>query len=161
MLDLFCQRRAVTQRLPQKASAHPQGAASHNVVERAHSLEQGDVLKSARDAAAGRLEGPHPGPGAPLKGDGAMIRMIKAVDDVEHRGFARAVGADDGANFTLSDVERNVPQRPDAAEGQRYTLDLEQDFVRIRRSHAAFPRDSAEAIVCMSRILTRAVIKPL
>ena len=56
-------------------------------------------------------------PGCALEGDGAMIRMIETVDDVKHRGFAGAVRADDGAYFALSDVERNVPQRPDATEG--------------------------------------------
>src|SRR5438477_4582781 len=105
MLDLLRQRRAVAQHLPQKAPAHLQCAASHNIVERAHSLEQGDVLKSARDAAAGRFEGLHPGTGPSLEGDGAMIGMIEAVDDVEHRGFAGTVRSDDGANFALHDIE--------------------------------------------------------
>src|SRR5262249_17823759 len=111
--------------------------------------------------ATGRLEGLHLGPSAALECDGAVVRVIEAVDDVEHRGFAGAVGADDGANFALSDAERNVPQSFDAAEVQRYALDLKQDFVRIWRSHAAFPRESVESIVCMSRILTRAAIVPL
>src|ERR1700738_1992896 len=161
MLDLLCQRRAVTQHLPQKAPAHLQGAASHDIVERAHSLEQCDVLKGARDAATGRLERLHPGASPSLEGDGAMIRMIEAVDDIEHRGFAGAVRSDDGANFTLPDVKRNIRQRFHAAKRQRYALDLKQDFVRARCSHAAFPRDSVAPVTCKSRMLTRAAITPL
>ena len=158
MLDLFRQRPAVAQHLPHQAPAHLQGAAGHDIVERAHSLEQGDVLEGARDATAGRFEGPHPRPGAPLEGDGAMIGVIESVDDVEHRGLARAVGADDGADFSLPDVEGNIPQRFDTAKGQRYALDLKQDIAGVRRPHAAFSRESAG---CMSRILTRAAIVPL
>src|SRR4029079_4146325 len=161
MLDLLCQRRAVTQHLPQKASAHLQRAASHNIVERAHPLKQSDVLKGSCDAASGRLERLHPGAGLTLEGDGAMIRMIEAIDDVEHRGFTGAVRTDDGANFALPDVERNVRQCSHAAKHQRYALDLKQDFVRARRPHAAFPKDSVEPTVCKSRILTRAAITPL
>src|SRR5207237_9304550 len=93
------------QRLPHTARAHVRGAPSHNIVECAHTLEQSNVLKSARDAAAGRFEGLHPGTGPSLEGDGAMIGMIEAVDDVEHRGFAGTVRSDDGANFALHDIE--------------------------------------------------------
>src|SRR5437764_13089758 len=84
MLDLLRQRRAVAQHLPKKAPAHPQCAASHNIVERAHSLEKCDVLKGARDAATGRLERLHLGAGPSFEGDRAVIGMIEAVDDVEH-----------------------------------------------------------------------------
>ena len=161
MLDLLRQRRAVAQHLPQKAPAHLQCAASHNIVERAHSLEQCDVLKGASDAATGRLERLHPGAGPPLEGDGAMIGMIETVDDVEHRGFAGAVRSDDGANFALPDIKRNVRQRFHAAKRQRDALDLKQDFVRVRRPHAAFSREPVEPVVCKSRILTRAEITPL
>src|ERR1700681_844433 len=161
ILDLLRQRRAVAQHLPQKAPAHLQCAASHNIVERAHSLEQCNVLKGACNAATGRLEWLHPGAGPSLEGDGAAIRMIEAVDDVEHRGFAGAVRSDDGANFALPDVKGNVPQRFHAAKCQRYPLDLKQDFARVGHPHAAFPRGSVAPVVCKSRILTRAAITPL
>src|SRR6516162_414957 len=122
MLEFLRQSRTVTQCLPQQASAHHQSSADHNVVERAHSLKQRNVLKGARDAAAGRLEGPHPVAGASLEGDSATIGMIEAVDDVKQRGFAGAIGADNGSNFAFSDVERNVSQRRDAAKGKCYAL---------------------------------------
>ena len=41
----------------QEAALHLQGAAGHDVVERAHALEQRDVLEGARDAAARRRRG--------------------------------------------------------------------------------------------------------
>ena len=40
-----------------------------------------------------------------LPGDGACLRVIEAVDDVEHRGLAGAVRADDREDLVLADVE--------------------------------------------------------
>ena len=45
--------------LPQEAAMHLQRTTGHDIVERGHSLEQGDILKRARDAAARGLVGPH------------------------------------------------------------------------------------------------------
>jgi hypothetical protein len=37
--------------------------------------------------------------------DLALLRVIDAVDHVQHRALAGAVGADDGADLVLADVE--------------------------------------------------------
>jgi hypothetical protein len=42
---------------------------------------------------------------SPLEGDHPDLRMIEPVDHVEHRGLAGPVGADDGADLTLVNVE--------------------------------------------------------
>jgi hypothetical protein len=68
-----------------------------------------------------------------LVGDAAFLRMVEAVDAVEHRGLAGAVRADDGADLALADVEGDVGDRLHAAEAQRDVLDREQ--------HLALPRD--------------------
>ena len=52
--------------------------------------------------------------------------MVEAVDDVEHRGLAGAVRADDGADLALADIERDVGDRLHAAERERDVLDREQ-----------------------------------
>ncbi len=110
MLDLLVAARGPTaQHLPQEAALHLQRAAGHDVVERAHALEQRDVLEGARDAAAGGLDsGRIWARRLPLKVMRALLRVVEAVDDVEHRGLAGAVRTDDGAHLALPDVERHV-----------------------------------------------------
>ena len=92
-----------------------------------HALEQRDVLEGARDAALGGVvAGPCRGAAAPRNAIVALLRTVHAVDHVEHRALAGAVGADDGADLVLAHVEGNVGQRLHAAEGER-------DAVRGRR----------------------------
>ena len=145
VLDLLGERRAEAEDLPEEAAVHLQGAAGHDVVERRHAAEQRDVLEGARDAAARRLVGPHLRARLALEGDAAFLRMVEAVDDVEHRGLAGAVRADDGADLALADVERHVGERLHAAERERHVLDRQQRLrhravAAGRRSHAAFSR---------------------
>ena len=176
VLHLLAQRRPVTQQLPEEAALHLQRAPGHDVVERRHATKQRDVLERASDPAIGRLERPHLRAGFAAEGDAAFLRMIEAVDDVEHRGLAGAVRADDRADFALADIERHVGDRLHAAERQRHVLDRQQPVadpagpggarrirhdLRIRRRHAAFPTGARIGSSAMSRIFTRAEITPL
>ena len=69
------------ERLPQEVPAHHRVAPGHDVVERAHTPEQGDVLEGAGDSLARRLVRPHPRrPGFALVGDGAVVRVVETVD---------------------------------------------------------------------------------
>src|SRR5262249_60673349 len=90
---------------PEDPGALLQRAPRHDVVERGHALEQRDVLEGARDAAQRRLVGPHRRTRLTLERDAALLRVIEAVDDVEHRGLARAVRADDGADLAFAGIE--------------------------------------------------------
>src|SRR5262249_59509705 len=85
-----------------------------------------DVLKRARDTAQRRLVGPHRRARPALEGDAAPLRLIEAVDDVEQRGLARAVWADNGADLAFTDIERDAGHRLDAAERERHVLDRKQ-----------------------------------
>ena len=166
VFDLFAQRRPDPQELPEEAALHLERAPGHDVVERRHALEQRDVLEGARDAAARRVVGPHARARMTLEGDAAFLRVIEAVDDVEHRGLAGAVRTDNGADLALADVERDAGDRTDAAEGKRDVLDCEQhvaggDFGAGRRPHAAFSIARATGAVFKSRIFTRAESTPL
>jgi len=60
--------------------------------------------------------------------DPAFLRVIDAVDDVQHRALAGAVGADDRADLVLAHVEADVGERLHAAEAQRDVLQV-QDHV--------------------------------
>src|SRR5205085_7049801 len=125
-----------------------------------------DILEGARDAAAGRVVRLHLAPRLALEGDAAMLRLVEAVDDVEHGGLAGAVRADDGADFALLDVERHVADRAHAAERQRHVFNREDDLAGCdiavgRRPHAAFPSTGAVGTVATSRTFTRAESVPL
>src|SRR5688572_29092762 len=54
----------------------------------------------------------------------AGLRPAEPADDVEQRRLARAVGSDDPDDLELADFERDVVQRPDAAEADRTAVDL-------------------------------------
>ena len=49
--------------------------------------------------------------GLAAEGDRALLRLVDAVDAVEHRALAGAVRADDRADLVLADVEADVGQR--------------------------------------------------
>ena len=56
--------------------------------------------------------------------------MVEAVDNIEHRRLAGAVGTDDRPHFALDDIEADILDRPHTAEGQGDVVDIEQDFAR-------------------------------
>src|SRR3546814_8564484 len=95
MGDLLAPVGAPVDRLLEQVALHLQHAAGHDVVEGGHAFEQRHVLESARDALARRDVGAH-GPALDAaKLDAALLRMIEAVDDVQHRGLAGAVRSEE------------------------------------------------------------------
>ena len=83
-------------------------AASHDVVQHRHALEQRDVLEGTRYTQARRAVGRHVAELLAPKGDRPFLRPVNAVDHVQHGAFSRAVGTDDGADFVLQHIERNI-----------------------------------------------------
>jgi hypothetical protein len=71
--------------------------------------------------------------------DRPLLRTVDAVDHVEHRALARAVGPDDRAHLVLAHVERDIGERGDAAECERDVVELEDDVADAasRCAHAA------------------------
>ncbi len=118
MRELLLLGRAEMDRLPQKIAAHLQEPPGHDVVERRHPLEQRDVLKGAGDALRRGVIGTHPPAGLALPGDGAGLRVVEAVDDVEHRGLAGAVRPDHRQDLVAPDLEADRVERGDAAKGE-------------------------------------------
>ena len=74
-----------------------------------------------------------------LVGDGAFLRPVEAVDDIQHGTLAGTVRADDGQDLTLADLKADAVERTNAAERQADVVDLEQHFAdpSRRRVHAA------------------------
>src|SRR5262245_57868418 len=88
---LLALRAGQLQRLREQVALHLEVAARHQVVDHVHALEQGQVLERARDAHLGHLARVHVAEGAAAEADRALLRLVDAVDAVEHRALARAV----------------------------------------------------------------------
>src|SRR5262249_43958210 len=118
MLDLLGLGRAPPERLPPEAPLHLEEPPGHDVVERRHAAKQRDILEGAGDALLGGAMRPHAPPRLASIRDGALLRMIEAVDDIEHRRLAGAVRPDDREDLVLADLDRNLGERPHPAEGE-------------------------------------------
>ena len=57
-----------------------------------------------------------------LVGNGALLRVIKAVDHVEHRALSRAIGADDRTDFSFADIKTNIHERVHAGTAAAVAL---------------------------------------
>src|SRR5205085_1077814 len=67
----------------------------------------------------------------PAEGDRALLRLVHAVDAIEHRALAGAVRPDDRADLMLAHVERNIREGLHATERERDVLDVEDDLARF------------------------------
>src|SRR5262249_47391591 len=118
MFELFSFRRADMDRLPQKVAPHPQQAPGHDVVERRHPPEQRDILEGAGNALRGRIVWAHPPAGFALPGGRAGLRLVEAVDDVQHRCLAGAVRPDYRKDLASPDLDADLIERGDPAKGE-------------------------------------------
>src|SRR5574343_1620803 len=134
--------RAPADRLLEEVGLHLQVAARHDVVDHAHALEERQVLEGARHPHLGHLAAVHVAEGLAPEGDLALLRRVDAVDAVEHRALAGAVGADDRADLVRAHVEADVGQRLDAPEPQADVLDVEDDVAGLSCRHVRPPSSS-------------------
>ena len=114
-----------------KPSMHHAGAAligadggQHRLLHRERRENAGD-LEGAADAVAHDLGRRAPGQIDAIEQDLAGIRLQRAGDQIEERALARAIGADDGGQRTVGEIERDVVGRLDAAEGFRERANLQ------------------------------------
>ena len=90
-----------------------------DVVDHRQLAEQTNGLKRSRNTAAGDLVGSQPGDVLATHLDPPGGRAQEACNDVEQRGLAGAVGADDPQDLALSQLELVARQRQQAAEATR------------------------------------------
>ena len=76
------------------------------------------VLLQLRQLLAAKLDRP---------GGGSRL----AADQIEHRGLAGAVGADDDADLVLLDIEGQIIDRLESVEGNGERFDREQKFLGL------------------------------
>jgi len=78
--------------------------AHHDIIQRRHPFEQGNVLKGSCDPQGCNMVGRHGCPLFSLKKDAALIGRVKSVDDVQQGCLAGAVWSDDGHDFSGIDL---------------------------------------------------------
>jgi hypothetical protein len=111
---------------------HVDVAGGHEVVERAQTGVEGDVLEGAGQAQGSDGVGRRLGQvGLAFEEDAPFLRPIEAADAVEDGGLARAVGADDGADFAGVHVEADAGQRGVRSEVERYVFNTEDSCASI------------------------------
>src|SRR6185312_11563468 len=125
MPDLLRERGADAQRLQEEVRPHHQVASGEDVLEHRHALEEREALEGARDAHRRDVVRLHVRARLAAERDAPLLRAVDAVDHVEERALAGAVGADDGADLVLAHVEAHLGERLHAAEGERDALERE------------------------------------
>ena len=106
-------------------------AADQQVLQDGGVLEQLDVLERARDPQAGdavrwlgcQLDHPVGAGVVDMAGGGG----VDAADEVEHRGLAGAVGADQGEHLALVDIEADIADGQYAAEADAQVAGGQED----------------------------------
>ena len=97
-----------------------------HVVEDAEVAEHAAVLERAREAGRGQPFRPRPGHVGAGEAHRAGIRPVEAADQVEQRGFAGAIWADDADELAIGHVEVNAGHRRDALEAPDQAAHLQQ-----------------------------------
>ena len=91
-----------------------------HVVEHRERREQADVLERPRDAHPRKLMRAEIFRGLRAEGNAAIRRLINARDQIEQRGFARAVRPDEAHELARADLEVHFRNRRQSAETDRH-----------------------------------------
>src|ERR1700712_5119749 len=100
--------------------------ADQQVLQQRGVWKQLDVLEGARNAEAGDLPGWRAGEVLILQDQLAGGRRVDTADQIEDRGLAGAVRADDGEHLAFADVEADRIDRADATKSKRDVVCLEE-----------------------------------
>jgi len=85
------------------------------------------------DAELDDLVGGQAGQLMPLEADRPALCLEQLTDGAHGGGLAGTVGAENGDDLTLADLQRDPLDRRDAAVGNLEVLDFKQDIVTHRR----------------------------
>jgi hypothetical protein len=102
-----------------------------HVIEHRQAAEKADVLKRARQAEKGELMRFAAQNGTAIERNVSRGGLINAGDEIEHRGFARAVRANQPDQIIAPDFEIEFRHRRQATEANRAILDPQQFRVSI------------------------------
>ena len=76
----------------------------HDILQRRHIGKQADILERARNAELEHLMRFHAQQGTAFEIEITVVGLYRPGDDIEQRGFTRAIGTDQTVNFTCFDV---------------------------------------------------------
>ncbi len=130
-------------------------AADHDIFERSHAEEDLQVLERARQAPARELfrrKRAHLLAGKP---HAALRGQVETGDEIEQRGLAGAVRADDRKDEAGRDCQAHVFDRVHAAEGDREVLGNE-DHARLKSS----ARASVGTMPARKKTITAMTMRP-
>ncbi len=120
------------------------------ILQRGQLWKQLIVLKGAGDTALRRAVCRGARNVVPIERDAARTRVVGAGDAVQQARLAGAVRPDDGHEFVLSDGERHVVERLEAAEQQRNMRNVENGH----QPHHRRLRRYCEKAVALARALS-------
>jgi hypothetical protein len=101
-------------------------APGHHVIERRHECEEPDVLKRTRDAARGDPVRPQPRKRRTFELDPSRRRRVDARNQVEDGRLSRAVGADQRDDTAGVDIEGEIVDGDESAEGAPDAIEPEE-----------------------------------
>src|SRR5262249_50059138 len=110
---------------PKKAMTQRTIEADEDIIEHRHFGKQTDILKGAGDAQTIDAKSFSAGDGFSLEQNIAAGGAIDAGNEIECRGFASAVGADQADQFTFIKFKAEFGQSRQAAESNGEIFDLE------------------------------------
>src|SRR5262249_61101298 len=116
VLELLPPGRPPVDRVEEKAPAHLEQPAGHDVVEHAHALEERDVLEGAGDSQRGDVVWLELGPVLALEEDPPLLGLVEPADRVQERGLPRPIRTDDGDDLSPVDVDADLAQSLDGPE---------------------------------------------
>ena len=105
--------------------------------------EQGGLLVDRGDAQRRASSGSARSRGRPAMVDGARVRRVGAGDDLDQRGLARAVFADQRVHLARAQVEGHAAQRTDGAERLGDAAELEE---RVHRRGSCHRRGASSRV---------------
>ena len=115
--------------------------ADQQVLQHRGILEQLDVLEGARNAEPGDRMGRHVVEPAALEFQRAAGGLVDAADQVEHRGLAGAVGADQREHLAAAHVEAHLVDREHATEANAEVAGREQHVAGAHFSRSDLVKD--------------------
>ena len=120
------------ERIGQKPGTARGMCASQNILSHRHGFEQGQVLEGTPQAKRRHAVARFIGGGMAIEAHAALIRAVYAADDIEQRGLARAIGANQAAYLAFRDIEGN-------AGHSRYTTKAHDNVAYLKQRHGALP----------------------
>src|SRR5690606_2982043 len=127
------------------------------VLQHGQILEQAHILEGAHQPFSRHFMAGHAVYRLAVHGNDAGGRLVETAHAIEYRGLARAVGANDGEDLVLMNVELHPVDGQEAAEAHGEIRDLQQDLAHYFNSTCGRFMGSRP---CGRHIIIRTITRP-